>query len=62
MRTKFRNNCWVKRIINKMKIDKRDRGIGEIERGQQTEACFNMADIIIMNKESLEELEKKLAN
>ena len=44
-----------------MKIDKRDRGIGEIESGQQTEACFNMADIIIMNKESLEELERKVS-
>jgi len=44
-----------------MKIDERDRSIGEIESGQQTEACFNMADIIIMNKESLEELERKVS-
>lgn len=42
-----------------MMIDARDRGIGEASSGQQTEACFRMADIVMMNNSSLEELKRK---
>lgn len=40
-------------------IDARDRGVGEAEYGQQTDKCFNMADRIIMNEGTLDELKKK---
>lgn len=42
-----------------MEIDARDRGVGESKSGQQTEACFKMADLVIMNNDSMEELKRK---
>ena|SRR3989344_6055893 len=42
-------------------IDKRDRGIGERKSGQQSEACFAMADAYIINNTTLEDLKMKAA-
>lgn len=43
-----------------IEADKRDRGINEPAYGQGTEACFNLADIKILNNKDLEEVKKKL--
>lgn len=42
------------------KIDERDRGKGEAATGQQVDACFKMADLIIMNRGTLDELKDKV--
>jgi dephospho-CoA kinase len=42
------------------KIDERDRGKGEKQSGQQVDACFKMADLIIMNHGTLNELKDKV--
>jgi len=41
-------------------IDARDRGIGEKSSGQQSQACFEVADHYIYNNGSLEELRDKV--
>lgn len=43
-------------------IDARDRGFGEGFAGQQTEACFAMADSYILNNTNLEDLKDKVAS
>src|SRR3989338_2880600 len=40
-------------------MDARDRGVGEAEHGQQSEACFELADNYIMNDTSLDNLREK---
>ncbi len=40
-------------------IDARDRGIGEDAIGQQSEACFSMADAYIINDSSINDLKMK---
>ncbi|MDP3881978.1 MAG: dephospho-CoA kinase [Nanoarchaeota archaeon] len=40
-------------------IDARDRGVGEKEHGQQTSACFDLADDYIVNNTDLEDLRAK---
>lgn len=42
-------------------IDARDRGKGEAAHGQQSEACFAMADAYIINNTTLEDLRLKAA-
>lgn len=42
-------------------IDARDRGIGEAAHGQQSEACYTLADAYIINDLSLEDLRLKAA-
>lgn len=42
-------------------IDQRDRGIGEGKSGQQSEACFAMADAYIINNTTLDDLRMKAA-
>src|SRR3989338_4658196 len=39
--------------------DRRDRGIGESAHGQQSEACFAMADAYILNNTTLDDLRLK---
>jgi len=41
-------------------MDRRDKGIGELNIGQQVEACMNMADIKIYNEGTLKQLEEKI--
>ncbi len=41
------------------RLEKRDRGEGEGEYGQQVQACLSMADIIIENEGTVEELKNK---
>lgn len=43
-------------------IDQRDRGVGEKAHGQQSEACFAMADAYIINNTTLEDLQLKAAD
>ncbi len=43
-------------------IDRRDRGIGESTHGQQSEACFAMADAYIINNTTLDDLRLKAAD
>ena len=43
-------------------IDRRDRGIGESAHGQQSEACFAMADAYIINNTTLDDLRLKAAD
>ena len=40
-------------------IDARDRGIGEEAYGQQSEKCRQMADVLIMNDGTFEDLQRK---
>ncbi len=39
-----------------LKVDARDKGIGQAVNGQQTVACLNLADVIIENNGTIEEL------
>lgn len=41
-------------------IDARDRGHGEDEHGQQSDACFALSDLLINNSGALEDLRKAL--
>ncbi len=43
-----------------LKVEARDRGIGQAMHGQQNEACWKMATVTIVNDSTLEELDKKL--
>lgn len=42
------------------RVDERDRGVGEAKSGQQVDACFKMADLIIMNHGTLDDLKSKV--
>jgi dephospho-CoA kinase len=42
-------------------MDARDRGVGEKDSGQQTLACFEIADYYILNNTSLDDLREKAA-
>ncbi len=41
-------------------VDERDQGKGEPDYGQQTKKCLELADFLIINDGSLEDLEKKV--
>jgi dCTP deaminase len=41
-------------------LDERDRGIGEMEWGQQVDACIEEADFVLDNNSSLDELHERL--
>lgn len=43
-----------------LKVDNRDKGIGQAVNGQQTVACLNLADVVVENNGTVEELEQKL--
>jgi len=43
-----------------VEIDQRDQGIGEPAYGQQTKSCLQMADFIVDNNGSIEDVESKL--
>lgn len=62
--------CWIlkrtkdsdpKTLEGIRAIDRRDRGIGEATHGQQSEACFAMADTYIINNTTLDDLRLKAA-
>ncbi len=42
-------------------IDARDRGVGEGSEGQQSDACYALADFYILNNTTLEDLREKVA-
>ena len=42
-------------------IDSRDRGVGELNSGQQSGKCYEMADLYLHNEGTFEELSKKIA-
>ena len=50
-----------KTLVAIQAIDARDRGIGEGKTGQQTEACFELADSYIQNDSTLDDLREKAA-
>ncbi len=41
-------------------LEKRDRGVGEDKHGQQVQACLDMADVVIENNDTLQNLKEKL--
>ncbi len=45
-----------------LKVDDRDKGLGEKETGQEVAKCMSMADFILINDSSLEEIEDKIKN
>ncbi len=42
------------------KAEQRDRGVGQEDYGQQVEKCLEMADIVLENNSTKEELEEKI--
>ena len=42
-----------------VKVEKRDRGVGQSEYGQQVSQCIELADYVIENNKTLKDLEKE---
>jgi dephospho-CoA kinase len=42
-------------------MDSRDRGVGEASHGQQSQKCYDMADVYVLNDGTFEDLAKKVS-
>lgn len=47
-------------IEDLIRVDARDRGVGEPDYGQQSDKCYMLADAFIMNNTSVEDLKEKI--
>ncbi len=58
---KARGREWDPKTLEEFqKLEKRDRGVGQEDYGQQVEKCLHMADIIIDNNGNYEEFKRNL--